>query len=113
MVEFEQIQDVIRSVYRRILIYPIYRNYDLAQTCLSDAKGIFNQGKQAVLRVLLSIKTLFEHSEPRYLLNRLFLDDMIIWLQNLEGLSFREFQRELSEADSISIENLGLKFNIE
>ena len=112
MVEFEQIQDVIRSEYRRILIYPIYRNYDLALACLSDTKGIFKQGKQAVLRVLLSIKTLFEHSEPRYLINRLFLDDMIIWLQNLEGSSFCEFQRELSEADSLPIENLGLKFNI-
>lgn len=113
MVEFEEISEVVRSIFRRVLIYPIYRNYDLALLCLGDTKHIFSQGKQAILRVLLSVKTQFERSEPRYLLNRLFIDDMIIWLQNLEISSFREFQRELDSTQPISIENLGLKFNIE
>ena len=113
IVEFEEVSEVIRSIFRRILIYPIYRNIDLAEKCLEDTKRIFAQGKQAVLRVLLSIKTLFDRSEPRYLLNRLFMDDMIIWLQNLESSSFREFQREVSNSNPIHIENIGLKFTIE
>ncbi len=38
-------------------------------------------GKKHILKCLLEIYVMFNNSEPRYLLNQLYIRDYIIWIQ--------------------------------
>lgn len=110
LVEFTMISDMIKACFRRILIYSLYRNYLIAERAWADVIGLFREGKAAVVRVLIQLKMQFDKSEPRYLLNRLFVEDFIIWVQKCE--EFQDFSNQLTSAHIPSIEELDLNFHI-
>lgn len=113
MLEFPDFPTVLRSCFRRALVYPLYRNEALAQAALGDAQRLVADGKGAMLRVLLAVKQAFERSEPRYLLNRLFIDDASVWVQRVETEQFRAFQTAVSSLQPPNIEELGLNFTMQ
>lgn len=48
---------------------------------LLDAKQTLKNGKAFILKCFVKIRILFQKSEPRYLLNTLYIDDIIIFIQ--------------------------------
>ena len=108
LLEFASIEEMLAGCYRRTLIYGLYRNINIAQTAWTDTINLFQEGKAAILRVLAKIRLIFNQSEPRYLLNRLFIDDFIIWIQNCEEIN--DFYRNMAASMVPSIQSLELNF---
>eukprot|EP01080_Neovahlkampfia_damariscottae_P009903 gene9903-2225_t len=79
--EFSKIEICLFSFLRRVLTFPLYRNFDLGIECIKDVSKVLKLGKTFVLKCLLDIKDIFEHDQEKYLLNKLFIDDYCIWIQ--------------------------------
>jgi protein SHQ1 len=77
----ETLMECCISSIRRVLTFPLYRNYDLALKCLKDVVVILKLGKRACLKALLEIKFLLDRHEAAYVLSRLWLDDYCVWIQ--------------------------------
>jgi hypothetical protein len=97
--EYHSLSKCLESFIRRALTYPLYRNFDLAQQCIRDVCTILLTGKDSVIRCLLEMKFVLEHSQDRYLLCKLFIDDYAVWIQ-------RESDARLAKLASEILENL-------
>jgi len=80
---FDDVTSVFRGCFRRLLTYPLYRNYELGELVWSDVNKILRLGIKNTLRCLLSVRKIFEVADqsPYYLLNRLYIDDYCVWMQ--------------------------------
>lgn len=77
----ESIENLLISNYRRVLIYPLYRNIKICE----KIKFLMNEvlvGRFEILKCLLKIKNIFDRNEPRFLLNIIYIDPLIKWIQN-------------------------------
>ena len=72
---------VLESAIHRTLTYPYIRHTDLTRKIVEDASQILENGKRAVLKCLLRIRDIFAHSDTFYLFNRLFINDLALWIQ--------------------------------
>jgi protein SHQ1 len=52
-------------------------------------------GKRQLLKCLLDIHRLFSQSNPRYLLNRLFIEDYCVWIQEADDKCFAAMADEI------------------
>jgi hypothetical protein len=69
---------------RRSLIIPYYRILKISSIILSDITKIFLLGRKIIIKCLLQLHLLFEKnsvSENYFILNKLYINDYIIWLQ--------------------------------
>ena len=78
---YECINNLLISNYRRILIYPLYRNIKLCQKVKYILIKVLELGRFSILKCLLKIKNIFDRNEPRFLLNIIYIDPLIKWLQ--------------------------------
>jgi protein SHQ1 len=71
------------SSYRRVLCYPLFRNLEICDLIKSDLKVLLQDehSKFFILKFLLRIKQIFESSEPRHILNKIYIDHYIKWIQ--------------------------------
>eukprot|EP01038_Epipyxis_sp_PR26KG_P014964 gene14964-20131_t len=76
-------EDIIRFCIRRSLIYPYLRMWKMTVKVLSDVAKILTLGKRCILKALLQLKILFDHSDSHYLLNKVFIDDFCVWIQSI------------------------------
>lgn len=81
---FTQLKHVAVSCVCRSLIFPFVRNWQLAQEVLKDTAQLLSLGHKQVLRCLLEIQRTFNNSEPRYLLNQLYITDYCVWIQKVK-----------------------------
>ncbi|KFM61268.1 Protein SHQ1-like protein, partial [Stegodyphus mimosarum] len=79
---FNSLYEVAHSCVRRSLCYPLYRHFELSITVLDDVQKILLLGRKYVIKCLLEIHELFCSSEPRYILNDLYITDYCVWMQN-------------------------------
>ncbi|OWA54022.1 Protein SHQ1-like protein [Hypsibius exemplaris] len=98
---FVTIKDALRASFRRSLIYPLYRNFELSSQILKDVCKIFSLGRRALLKCLLTIRKLCAGTqENRYILNDLYITSYCVWIQTVQEAAVRE----------ICLEMAGLKF---
>lgn len=105
-VNFEDLKEMQTSFCRRSLIFPVVRNFDLSLKVIEDLKACMFIGKKMLLKLLLLIRQLFSSSNPKYLLNNVFIDDYCIFVQQLEDKYIREKLAELSHT-KVYYEDLG------
>jgi protein SHQ1 len=79
---FTSISDVVLACFRRSLVYPLYRNWELSQKVLLDVTIIFKLGKRALLKALLEMKRIIERDEVSFSVGRIWLTDYCVWLQS-------------------------------
>lgn len=108
------VADCIKFSLRRSIVYPYLRVWKLARKVLADVAKLLFLGKRAILKCLLRIRAVFEHTDTHYLLNKLYVDDYCIWIQQQQqhhqddalqhGLhtdySLYEFAKEYNSAKS-------------
>jgi len=85
---FDTFDETVISCIRRSLCYPLYRRWDLSILVLSDVRQVFENGCACLLVCLLDIHKMFNESEPRYLLNQLYIKDYCVWIQQLKNTYF-------------------------
>jgi len=105
--EFTSLQDVAVCFLRRSLCYPMYRNFKLSLKVLEDTVNVFKQGKKRLLKCLLDVFQLFAKSDPRYLLNQLYIQDYCIWIQNCNEETLKSLASSL-ELMKLSKEDVDL-----
>lgn len=59
------------------------RRWDLGIQCLKDTQFIFFCGRKRIIKTLLNIREIFITSDQKYLLNTLYIDHYILWIQTL------------------------------
>ena len=113
---FDLIEELIRrllaSCYRRVLSYPLYRSLDLCVKIQNDDLAfILNEGKSYVLKCLLNIRIAFEKSEPRFILNQIYIDQLIRWVQFSNDSIWKVIAAKIMSKE-IQIEKDDLKLNL-
>ena len=78
----EAIENLLISNYRRVLIYPLYRNIKICEKIKFLLNEVLTIGRFGILKCLLKIKNIFDRNEPRFLLNVIYIDPLIKWIQN-------------------------------
>lgn len=82
--EFSSIDEVAAAFARRSLLYPLYRSWSLVQAVLADTQAVFSSGSTDIIKLLLSTRTAFMSSRSgRDMLNRLYINDYILWVQRV------------------------------
>ena len=77
----ELIKHTLIAAYRRVLTYPLYRNVKLCEKIKKEICDVLSLGRFSIVKCFLQIRMIFERSEPRYLLNVLYIDPLLKWIQ--------------------------------
>ena len=89
--------DCMVNLYRRVMIYPVYRHYKLAKKVHEDLVSILSH-KLICTKLVSEVKHIFEKSDCRHLLNVLYIDDMMVYIQGLEKEELSVLQDEVKQA---------------
>ena len=113
--EFDNVFDVVISFFRRSLIFPLHRNWELTRRCCFDAVEILRKGgKVAIVKRLVDVYKTFVLGDPRYILNDLYITDMILWAQSSD-LTERKVQKMANGLEAAVVEavksNVGLNLD--
>ena len=105
---FENVLDVAVSSVRRCLCYPLVRHFDLAtRVVLTDVVAILRLGRSGVLRCLLDARAAVQRNgEYGYLLNKIWIDDYSVWVQQSHpenGLPAAAFDRLADQLAAVQI----------
>ena len=92
----EGVAEAATACVRRALCRPLLRHWALAQAALDDAARLLALGRGAVLAALLRCRALLQrHLDLGYLLNRVWLDDYCVWVQQLPAPQLARLGAEL------------------
>ncbi|KAL1915970.1 uncharacterized protein VTP21DRAFT_6358 [Calcarisporiella thermophila] len=79
--QFTTLNELFIALYRRVLSYPLYRSWSLAQQIQQDTYILLRLGRRAVLKALLEIKDIFDYHDVYYVYSKVIIDDYCVWLQ--------------------------------
>ena len=108
----ESITNLLISNYRRVLIYPLYRNIKLCEKIKFLLDKVLGVGRFGILKCLLKIKNIFDRNEPRFLLNVIYIDPLIKWIQNDADDKIFEIIKNVINKISIKKEQLKLDLDV-
>lgn len=98
-VEFSSIREVVVAYMRRCMIVPYLKSYKLAVCVLEDMKLALKLGRRCLIKMIVELAIAFDQSNPRYLLNRLFLDDWCLLLQRVPEETIETISQLLSQVE--------------
>lgn len=107
---FDNAREAMVSAYRRTLIYPLYRNFDLAKKTFQDIKAILKLGRDYVVQCFLNIYQVFAKS-GYYILNNLFINDYIYYVKFSKEDVCEKALKELQQI-KLRKNDLGLKLHV-
>lgn len=107
---FKSLEDCVIASFRRSLCFPLYRNWKLSKKCFTDLINLIKQDIKVIIRVLLEIRKIFIDTDCRYILNDLYINDYIIWLQYVNKKKFESLVKCLQE---IKISKSMVDFDLE
>ncbi|XP_069592576.1 protein SHQ1 homolog isoform X2 [Ranitomeya imitator] len=107
---YRLVTDVLVSFGRRVLCYPLYRNFCLVTRAVQDTCMLLQMGKAAVLKCLLYIHVIFQENDPAYILNDLYITDYCIWIQKVRSKKLAGLS-DCLQATTISKADLGLELD--
>lgn len=77
----DELKETLLPSYRRLLAFPLYRSFALAEKCQEDLANALKQGKRLIIRCLLEIKDILDHHDVYYVYSKVWLDDFCVWIQ--------------------------------
>ena len=108
---FNDMVHVLVACYRRALIYPIFRNFELCIKVKNDLVNLFKRGKKFVVKCMIEIYQMFNASnDARYILNQLYIKDYLIFLQKCRNEDLDELCNNIA---NIEISKNDLELDIE
>lgn len=94
---FSSLKEVMIACIRRSLAFPLYRNWKLSLKIIEDVRTILKLGKRFILKCLLDVKYVMEHSEYKFHLVRLYLNDYCVWIQSANWKILVSLRKELGK----------------
>ena len=107
--KFDDITKLKRAGVRRALVFPLYRNFELAMTVWADVARTLRSGRASVVARLLRVKELLDHTEMKYILSKLYLEDYCIWVQQQPEGRFVELADAL---DGVNLQKEHVGFDL-
>ncbi|KAJ3665793.1 hypothetical protein Zmor_001267 [Zophobas morio] len=108
---FQTPKEALVSGFRRSVIYPLYRNFDLSQTVLADLRQLLHLGEKYIIKCLIEIYNMFLKGDCcRYILNNLFIKDYIIYIMKWDQTQWKEI---VSQVENIVIKKNDLGLNLQ
>jgi protein SHQ1 len=105
---------VIAYSMRRMLCHGFLRVWKLGRKVLGDVTKILLIGKRTILKIFLSLYTLFEHTDTHYLLNKLYIHDFCVWIQQVPsslfyqlGVEYNSMKMQFEKQEKVSKESMG------
>lgn len=106
---FKDVDEVLRACYRRALIFPIFRNFELCHKVKNDLVTLLKRGKKFTIKCMIEIHQMFNTSnDARYILNQLYIKDYLIFLQKCRNEEIDELCNNIFNID-VKKEDLGLE----
>ena len=78
----DELKETLLPSYRRLLAFPLYRSFALAEKCQEDLAYTLKQGKRLIMRCLLEIKDILDHHDVYYIYSKIWVDDFCVWIQS-------------------------------
>ncbi|EEZ98184.1 protein SHQ1 homolog [Tribolium castaneum] len=108
---FQTPKDALVSAFRRSVIYPLYRNFELNRTVLTDLRKLLDLGEKYIIKCLIEMYHIFLTGDCcRYILNNLFIKDYIIYIMKWDRTKWREVVEEIKQ---VTIEKSDLGLNLQ
>ncbi|TDG52469.1 hypothetical protein AWZ03_001299 [Drosophila navojoa] len=86
--QFDNYRDVLIAFLRRVITYPLYRNFELGRQCIRDAIEVLRSGRNWLINQLLLTHLQFASGEPcRDSFNNYYLEDYIRYVCNATACS--------------------------
>ncbi|XP_016985748.1 protein SHQ1 homolog [Drosophila rhopaloa] len=86
--QFDNYRDVLVSFLRRMITYPLYRNFELGRQCVRDAIEVLKGGRNWLINQLLLTHQQFAGGEPsRDSFNSYYLEDYIRYVTSPSACS--------------------------
>lgn len=106
---FNEMKQVLIACYRRALIFPIFRNFELCNKVKNDLVSLFRKGKKFIIKCMIEIHQMFNNSnDARYILNQLYIKDYLVFLQKCRSEEFTELFNNIVNVE-IMKRDLGLE----
>ncbi|XP_041985371.1 protein SHQ1 homolog [Aricia agestis] len=97
---FNDYKEVLVACYRRALIYPIFRNFELCNKVKQDLLSLLRKGKKFVIKCLVSIYKMFNNScDARYILNQLYIKDYLVYIQKIRAEEIDELCNNIANVE--------------
>jgi len=77
----DELRGTIVPSYRRVLVFPLYRSFSLAEKCKQDVAMLLQKGKRMIMRCLLEMKHILDHHEIYYIYSKIWVNDFCTWIQ--------------------------------
>eukprot|EP00792_Barthelona_sp_PAP020_P007424 TRINITY_DN3143_c4_g2_i2.p1 TRINITY_DN3143_c4_g2~~TRINITY_DN3143_c4_g2_i2.p1 ORF type:complete len:426 (+),score=93.56 TRINITY_DN3143_c4_g2_i2:56-1333(+) len=94
---FKTLKSLLQALARRTLTYPLLRSWEFFVKCLKDLVTLFKKGQSFVVKVLLLTKYTLEKDSGKHVLNKLYVDELIIFCQFLPPSLFKDLTEELAD----------------
>lgn len=108
---FKSLQDVLVASYRRSLCFPLYRNWKLTNRVYADLVDLLKQGQKQIIKTLLNIrKSFLDKCDNRYILNDLYINDYIVWIQYVNK---KRLNSLITSIESVKISKQMVDFDLE
>lgn len=105
---FDSPKEALTTSFRRSVIYPLYRNFNLSQKVFEDLKHIISLDERYIIRILIDIHQIFLKGDCcRYILNNLFIRDYITYIMKWHKDLWQSLVQETLKLE-IRKEDLGL-----
>ena len=89
---FKNLEDTIVASYRRCICFPLYRNWKLTNMVFKDLVDLLKKGTKQILKALLDIrKSFLDSCDNRYILNDLYINDYLVWIQYVKNKKLASF----------------------
>ncbi|KAJ8715569.1 hypothetical protein PYW07_010051 [Mythimna separata] len=97
---FNDMRQVLIACYRRALIYPIFRNFQLCVKVKNDLVTLLRKGKKFVVKCMIEIYQMFNASnDARYILNQLYIKDYLVFLQKCRNEELDELYNNIANIE--------------
>ncbi|KAF9976360.1 Hsp90 cochaperone shq1 [Actinomortierella ambigua] len=93
--QFTTLRETVVAAFRRMLAYPLYRQWVLATKVLQDVYVLLRLGRRGVLRALLAVKDVLDHDDVYYIYSKMFIEDYCVWIQTASEKVLRTLAHEL------------------
>ena len=87
-------QETLHACVRRAVTYGYMRSWKMARLAAADSALLLRCGRRWVLRQLLWVRELLERHDTKYVANRLWVNDMCVWVQTLSDARLAAFAEE-------------------
>lgn len=97
----ESPEDLILTTVRRTVCYCAYRSYEISKLCWDETIKVLKEtknGRIPIIKALLRAIIAFEKAEHRWRLNKLYIEPMICWVQEIQEDDYRKWLAELFKA---------------